>query len=73
MSFKKNKYKILKKAISKDVADFVYRYFLNKRMVARFYSTRDGYLRLLQNGAFGMTSKFLILMLIMEMLLWKRY
>ena len=36
MSFKKNKYKILKKAISKDVADFVYRYFLNKRMVARF-------------------------------------
>ena len=36
MSFKKNKYKVLKKAISKDVADFVYRYFLNKRMVARF-------------------------------------
>ena len=36
MSFKKNKYTILKKAISKELADFVYKYFLNKRNVARF-------------------------------------
>jgi hypothetical protein len=34
MSFKKNKYSILKGAISKEIADFVYSYFLNKRSVA---------------------------------------
>mgnify|MGYP003633673497 CR=1 FL=1 len=36
MSFKKNKYTVLKKAISHELADFVYKYFLNKRNVARF-------------------------------------
>ena len=36
MSFKKNKYSVLKKAISKEMADFCYDYFLNKRKVARF-------------------------------------
>ena len=36
MSFKKNKYTVLKKAISPELADFVYKYFLNKRNVARF-------------------------------------
>jgi len=36
MSFKKNKYTVLKNAISKELADFVYKYFLNKRNVARF-------------------------------------
>ena len=35
MSFKKNKYSVLKGAISKELADFVYKYFLNKRNVAR--------------------------------------
>ena len=35
MSFKKNKYTVLKSVISKDVADMVYSYFLNKRKVAR--------------------------------------
>ena len=34
MSFKKNKYAVLKKAISKELADFVYKYFQNKRNVA---------------------------------------
>tara|TARA_Y100001972_G_scaffold85121_1_gene103665 strand:- start:72 stop:713 length:642 start_codon:yes stop_codon:yes gene_type:complete len=34
MSFKKNKYTVLKKAISKEMADFIYSYFLNKRSVA---------------------------------------
>ena len=37
MSFKKNKYKILRKAVSPEVAKFVYKYFLNKRTVARFF------------------------------------
>jgi len=36
MSFKKNKYSILKKAISSELANFVYKYFLNKREVAKF-------------------------------------
>ena len=36
MSFKKNKYTVLKKAISPELANFVYKYFLNKRNVARF-------------------------------------
>jgi len=35
MSFKKNKYQVIKGAISKDLADFCYQYFLNKRAVAR--------------------------------------
>ena len=36
MSFKKNKYTVLKKAISPELAAFVYKYFLNKRSVASF-------------------------------------
>ena len=36
MSFKKNKYKVLRGAISKEMASFVYSYFLKKRQVARF-------------------------------------
>ena len=36
MSFKKNKYKILRGAISKEVAHFVYSYLLKKRQVAHF-------------------------------------
>jgi hypothetical protein len=35
MSFKKNKYKIIKEAISKDLAIFIYNYFLMKRQVAK--------------------------------------
>ena len=35
MSFKKNKYSVLKKAISKELADFVYKYFKNKKNVAK--------------------------------------
>ena len=35
MSFKKNKYQVIKGAISTELADFCYQYFLNKRTVAR--------------------------------------
>jgi len=34
--FKKDKYKVLRGAISKELASFVYSYFLKKRQVARF-------------------------------------
>ena len=41
MSFKKNKYSVLKNAISKELANFVYNYFLNKRNVAKvLFETR---------------------------------
>jgi hypothetical protein len=41
MSFKKDKYIVIKKAISKELATFVYNYFLMKRQVARtLYDTR---------------------------------
>ena len=36
MSFKKNKYTVLKNVVSKEVADLAYSYLLNKRKVARF-------------------------------------
>ena len=36
MSFKKNKYSILKNAINREMADFCFAYFLNKSRVARF-------------------------------------
>jgi len=36
MSFKKNGYQLIKGAISKELADFCYRYFLNKRAVAKY-------------------------------------
>jgi len=36
MSFKTNKYTVLKNVISTELAGFVYKYFLNKRNVARF-------------------------------------
>ena len=36
MSFKKNKYQVIKGAISKELADFCYQYFLNKKDVARY-------------------------------------
>ena len=35
MNFKKDKYQVIKSAISKELADFCYQYFLNKRAVAR--------------------------------------
>ena len=36
MSFKKNKYEVMKKVISTEIADFAFAYFLNKRRTARF-------------------------------------
>jgi hypothetical protein len=34
MSFKKNKYCVVKKVVSKELIDFIYQYFLNKKKVA---------------------------------------
>ena len=35
MSFKDNSYKVVKSAVSRELVDFIYHYFLNKRRVAR--------------------------------------
>jgi hypothetical protein len=35
MSFKKNNYLIIKNVISKELSDFIYVYFINKREVAK--------------------------------------
>ena len=41
MSFKKNKYCVIKEAIPKQIAEFIYNYFLMKRQVARtLFDTR---------------------------------
>ena len=36
MSFKKNKYQVLKGILNREIADFCFAYFLNKRKAARF-------------------------------------
>ena len=65
MSFKKNKYTVLKNVISKDVADMAYSYFLNKRKVAEFYLMKDTYRPLQIILVYGMMNKYQILILIM--------
>jgi len=41
MSFKKKKYVIIKKVISEEMTDFIYKYFLLKRQVAQtLFNTR---------------------------------
>ena len=35
MSFKDNSYKIVRSAVSRELVDFIYHYFLNRRRVAR--------------------------------------
>ena len=35
MSFEDNSYKVVKNAVSKELIDFIYEYFLNRRRVAR--------------------------------------
>ena len=73
MSFKKNKYSVLKNAISKELADFVYKYFKNKRNVARVLFDLNTYHHLQNIGVYGMMNKFQTHIHIMVTLLWKLY
>ena len=66
MSFKKNKYTVLKGVINREMADFCFAYFLNKRKVARFLLIKNIYHPLLSTGEYGTMNKFLIHILIME-------
>jgi hypothetical protein len=70
MSFKKNKYTVLKKAISPELAEFVYKYFLNKRNVARFLFDSKYISPFTEYfGVRGTINKFLILIHTMVILL----
>ena len=44
MSFKRNKYKIVRGAISKELVSFVYSYFLKKRQVCSFFIGQQKYI-----------------------------
>ena len=64
MSFKKNKYCVIKEAVPKDIATFVYNYFMMKRQVTKTlfdekYISNERYL-------YGMMNKCQILILIMQ-------
>ena len=63
MSFKKNKYTVLKNIISKEVADMAYSYFLNKRKVARVLLDERFVSPLQLNLVYGMMNKYQILIL----------
>ena len=59
MSFKKNKYTVLKNAISPEIANFVYKYFLNKRKVARFlFDNNDDKIRAKKMGIKDFNRKY---------------
>ena len=73
MSFKKNKYTVLKQAISPELAEFIYKYFLNKRDVEDFYLIKNIYLHLQHTLAYGMIHKCQILIHTIVTLQWKHY
>ena len=41
MTFKKDRYKILRNAISKELCDFLKNYFLEKEQIARLYFSTE--------------------------------
>ena len=51
-------YKVIKRAISKELAEFCYDYFLNKRKLQEFFMTVNIFLNLMKIGEYGMTHKF---------------
>ena len=66
MSFKKNKYCVIKEAVPKDIAEFVYNYFLLKRTVARTLFDQRYISNLQRNGERGQINKFQIHIRIMQ-------
>ena len=57
MSFQKNKYCVIKEAVPKDIATFVYNYFL-KKTSCKNYLIKDIFLILQKNGVLGQINKF---------------
>jgi hypothetical protein len=58
MSFKKDKYVIIKEAISEDLAKFCYDYFMMKKKVARTMFDTNIFHSLLNTLVYGMINKF---------------
>jgi hypothetical protein len=79
MKFKKNKYLVIKKIIPTDFANFLYNYSFLKKKVAdkmfqdRYLSPYIEYLHFQKSGVFGTINKFLILIPITQIWLWKLY
>ena len=71
MSFKSKKYTIIRKAISKELADFCYNYFLIKRSVADTFYTTKYLTEKKESGEYGMIHKFLTRILIILISVWK--
>ena len=65
-AFQKNKYSVLKGVISKEIADFAFAYFLNKRKAARFLFDQRYISPFTEYLEHGQMNRFLILILIME-------
>ena len=66
-AFQKNKYSVLKGVISKEIADFAFSYFLNKRKVARFLFDQKYISPLQSTGEHGPIIKCRIPILTTEM------
>ena len=72
-TFKKNKYKVLRGAISKELASFVYSYFLKKRQVARFLFDQKYISPFTEYWGIWNDNRFLIVILIIQIPQWKHY
>ena len=66
MSFKKNKYIVIKEAVPKDIAEFVYNYFLLKELLLELCLIKGIFLNLQKSLAHGMIHKFQIHILTMQ-------
>jgi hypothetical protein len=72
MSFQQNKYQVIKNAISYELANFCFNYFLLKRDAVNYmYNTN----MIAENGMFGRgpISKYQGFILFMQITLWKHY
>jgi len=70
MNWEKDKFTVIKKAISPEIAEFLKNYILLKRKVTQTFLTTK---YIIMTGVYGLINKFPVLILIMEMLLWKHY
>ena len=66
MSFQKNKYCVIKEAVPKDIALFVYNYFLLKRTVANTLFKHRYISKFTEEWVHGQTNKFQILIRIIQ-------
>jgi hypothetical protein len=73
MSFQQNKYQVIKNAISYELANFCFNYFLLKRDAVNYmYNTN----MIAENGMYtglGPISKYQGFILFMQITLWKHY